>query len=288
MKVRLPLCNNRHTTVFSCYAPTLDSSAEESDSFYERLDTEIQHTAVSDKIIILGDFNARVGSDCMAWENVIGRHGMGNMNMNGHRLLTLCAQNSLFITNTAYQLKDIHKGTWTHPRSKHVHMIDYCITRQRDRQDVCITRAMRGADCWTDHYLLRSKLSLRLRPPTRKRPAMKRLNCTALESPATKNKFQDSITIRLEGTLAPGVEEGWKNLSTEAATVAEEELGRAPRKNKDWFDANLQDIREVVDAKNSALAVSLSSPSSIFLKNKYKDARAHAQRTLRKWRTIEG
>ena len=124
MKVRLPLCNNRYATIFSCYAPTLDTSAEESDCFYERLDNELRQVTVTDKIIMLGDFNARVGNNHMAWENVIGRHGMGNMNMNGHRLLALCAQNELFVTNTAFQLKDIYKGTWTHPRSKHVHMID--------------------------------------------------------------------------------------------------------------------------------------------------------------------
>ena len=117
MKARVPLSNSRFATIFSCYAPTLDASTEDSDMFYARLDHEIRQTPQSDKVIILGDFNARVGNNYMAWQGVLGRHGIGNMNMNGHRLLTLCAQNDLFITNTGFQLKDAHKGTWTHPRS---------------------------------------------------------------------------------------------------------------------------------------------------------------------------
>ena len=281
MKLRLPLSNNRFATILSCYAPTLDASADVSDVFYERLDSEIRQTPQSDKIIVLGDFNARVGNNHMAWENVLGRHGIGNMNMNGHRLLTLCAQNELFITNTAFQLKDAHKGTWTHPRSKHAHMIDYCLTRQRDRQDVLITRAMRGADCWTDHYLLRSKLSLRVRPPIRKKPANKKLDCAALGEEETVRSFQETISARLGSALTPGIEEGWKELATATTAAAEEVLGRAPRKNQDWFDANQQGIRQVIDAKNKALAASLSNPSSTYLRNKYKEARANSQRTLR-------
>jgi len=185
MKLRLPLTNNRYITLFSCYAPTLQSD-EVKDSFYSCLDEEIRHVRSSDKILILGDFNARVGRNPLSWPNVMGSHGLGNMNPNGHRLLTLCAQNELFITNTAFQVKVIHKGTWTHPRSKHCHMIDYCITRQRDRQDVTITRAMRGAECRTDHYLLRSRLALRIRPPIKKRAAMKKLNCASLGSEAVR------------------------------------------------------------------------------------------------------
>ena len=281
IKVRLPLSNGRFATIFSCYAPTLAASAEDSDIFYERLDSEIQQTPRSDKVILLGDFNARVGNDHMAWEKVLGSHGLGKVNMNGHRLLTLCARNQLFITNTGFQLKEAHKGTWTHPRSKHAHMIDYCIVRQRDRQDVLITRAMRGADCWTDHYMLRSKLSLRVRPPTRKRPAKKKLNCPALASRETERMLQETVSARLGDSLTPGIEEGWKSLSSAVASSAEEVLGRAPRKNQDWFDANQQEIQGIVDTKNKALAASLSNPSSVHLRNKYKEARANCQRALR-------
>ena len=153
MKFRIPLTSHRYATIFSVYAPTLMAESEDKDQFYEQLDQELNRVPSTDKLLLMGDFNARVGTDHMAWSGVIGRHGCGNMNDNGHRLLSLCSQNQLFITNTGFTLKPIHKGTWVHPRSKHAHMLDYVITRQQDLKDVLITRVMRGAECWTDHFL---------------------------------------------------------------------------------------------------------------------------------------
>ena len=90
---------------------------------------------------------------------------------NAQLLLTLFAEQGFTFTNTLFQLPDICKCTWMHPRSKHWHLIDYVITRRCDIQDVRITRAMRGADCWTDHLLLRSKLSFSIASRHRRQKA---------------------------------------------------------------------------------------------------------------------
>ena len=60
--------------------------------------------------------------------------------------------------------KNKYKGTWQHPRSRHWHMIDYVIVRWRDLQDLYHVRAMRDAECWTDHRLVRAKMELTIRP----------------------------------------------------------------------------------------------------------------------------
>ena len=164
------------------------------------------------------------------------------MNDNGHRLLSLCAQNELFITNTGFMLKLIYKGTWTHPRSKHVHMLDYVITRKRDRQDVLITRVMRGAECWTDHYLVRSKFSLRIRPPTRRKPAKRKLNCVSLCESEKRNNLGTVISEKLAQPIPTGVEQGWDFFSKNVMETAVEELGYSTKRNKDWFDANADGI----------------------------------------------
>ena len=87
-----------------------------------------------------------------------------------------------------------------HPRSKHWHLIDYILVRQEDRRDVRVTRSMCGADCWTDHRLVVSKLNLSVQPP--KRPqgpkAPKKLDVSKLRNEATLGVLQSKLSEKLE------------------------------------------------------------------------------------------
>ena len=53
-------------TVLSAYEPTLDAEELDKDQFYDSLDMALQMIPRNDMIILLGDFNARVGTDHMA------------------------------------------------------------------------------------------------------------------------------------------------------------------------------------------------------------------------------
>ena len=70
----------------------------------------------------------------LVWSKVIGQHGVGKMNHNGLRLLSLCAEHQLVITNTIFQMKNRLKTTWQHPPSKHWHLLDYVILRQGQKR----------------------------------------------------------------------------------------------------------------------------------------------------------
>ena len=63
MKFRLPLSGNKHATIVSAYAPTMTNPDEVKDKFYDDLDNSISATPRADKLILLGDFHARVGTD---------------------------------------------------------------------------------------------------------------------------------------------------------------------------------------------------------------------------------
>ncbi|XP_047497803.1 craniofacial development protein 2-like [Penaeus chinensis] len=152
MSLQLPLENKKSVTLISAYTPTMTNPEDIKDKFYEELDVLIAAVPQSEKLFILGDFNARVGPDHQTWEGIIGRHGTGKCNSNGLLLHKLCATHDLTLTNTLFRLPTRNKTTWMHPRFRHVHLIDYVITRKRDVQDVRVTRAMCGADCWTDHH----------------------------------------------------------------------------------------------------------------------------------------
>ena len=103
--------------LFSVYALTLQAEPTEKDKVYSELCSLLQNTPADDKLLILGDFNARVGQDAVTWKGILGRHDIENSNDNGCLLLEFCMEQQLVITNTIFQQKDSLTTTWIHPWS---------------------------------------------------------------------------------------------------------------------------------------------------------------------------
>ena len=75
----------------SVYAPTLLADISVKEQFYGELEQLLRHVSPSDKLLVLGDFNARVGREHQLWPSVMGKHSHGVTNTNGDMLLQLCA-----------------------------------------------------------------------------------------------------------------------------------------------------------------------------------------------------
>ena len=122
-------------TIFAVYAPANPSSGTQeasapSDSFYDQLQVAVASVPDRDMIIVMGDFNAHVGSNFDQWGSVIGPHGPSELNENGEHLLDFCACNNLIVTNTWFQHKPVHQLTWYHNgnRSLGGHLLDYVLS----------------------------------------------------------------------------------------------------------------------------------------------------------------
>jgi len=288
MVMRLPLKGNTQLTLISAYAPTMSYSQEQKEEFYEKLAHLVHTVPKHDKMLLMGDFNARVGSDSQAWPGVLGPHGVGRENSNGQMLLTFCSEHGLTVTNTLYQLQDIHKVTWMHPRSKRWHQIDFIITRQHDIRDVRITRAMRGADCWTDHTLLRSKLtfstaSARHTHMRRKDRIKKKLDVSKLSHPETKELLSRNLREQIEKLPAESnPEKAWGNFRRVMYDTSERILGHTKRKHQDWFDNNNEEITSLLKKKQEAFTQWLNEKNSIAKHDHLKHLRSKVQVELRK------
>ena len=104
-----------YMTIVSVYAPTFRSSAEEKERFYSDLQLTLDEVSQQDLLMLVGDFNARVGSEGPegnrdVWSGVRGPHGVGEMNEAGRDLLSFCALNELAIMNTCFEKKRIHSS----------------------------------------------------------------------------------------------------------------------------------------------------------------------------------
>ncbi|BHF84712.1 hypothetical protein SprV_0902786300 [Sparganum proliferum] len=265
MSLRLHLLGGKFATIISAYAPTMISPDAARDKFYEDLHALLATVSKADKLVVLGDFNARVGTDHTAWRGVLGPHGLRGSKDNGLLLLRTYAEHRLILTNTIFCLQEREKATWRHPRSRLWHLLDYVLARRRDQRDVLVTKAIAGADGWTDHRLVISKMRIHLQPrrrPQGKRPPGK-LNIALLSLPAHHLHFSNELAQRLDNLPIAAaaeavdvaaenasVENRWCQLRDTIQSTSLAVLGRARRQHQDRYDDNDAAISNLLTEKN--------------------------------------
>ena len=92
-------------TFIQVYNPTADSSGDEINSFYNDLQTTLNSIPKKDYVIIVGDFNAKIGTYQPLWKDTMGKFGIDNINECDERLLQFCIANELFVANTVFPHK---------------------------------------------------------------------------------------------------------------------------------------------------------------------------------------
>ena len=146
-------------TVIQIYAPTSNSEEAEVDWFYEGLQDLLELTPKKDVLFIIGDWNAKVGSQ--ETPGVTGKFGLEIRNEAGQRLIQFCQENALVIANTLFQQHKRRFHTWTSPYGQHRNQIDYILCSQRWRSSIQSAKTRPGADCGSDHELLITKFRLK-------------------------------------------------------------------------------------------------------------------------------
>ena len=104
-------------TVIQVYAPTSNAKEAEVERFYEDLQDLLELTPKKDVLFIIGDWNAKVGSQEIPGET--GKFGLGVQNEAGQRLTEFCQEDTLVIANNLFQQHKRRLYTWTSPDGRY-------------------------------------------------------------------------------------------------------------------------------------------------------------------------
>ena len=118
--------------------------------------------AQKDVLFIIGDWNAKVGSQEIS--GVTGKFDLGVQNEAEQSLTEFCQENTLVIANTHFQQHKRRLYTSTSPDGQHRNQIDYILcSSQRWRSFIQSAKTRLGADCGSDHELLIAKFRLKFK-----------------------------------------------------------------------------------------------------------------------------
>ena len=271
-----------YANIICIYAPTLSSSPEIKDAFYDQLENKIKAIPATEELYLLGDFNARVGADQDAWPRCLGHFGIGKQNENGQRLLEMCAYYDLCITNTFFATKPQHRTSWRHPRSNHWHQLDLVVSRRSNLNNVLVTRSYHSADCDTDHSLVASKIRIRPKKIHHSKQKKKpKINTAKVRIPALRERFVKAVDEALKDCPNDSTTSKWNHIRNAVYDSSFEVFGKKERENDDWFEAGLNEMEPAIEEKRAALLERHRNPSKK-AKAALKAAQGNAQRIARK------
>ena len=289
MSIRL-LEGNQYRTYIQIYAPCNDSYPEEErQEFFETLSDHINKIKNNDEVIIMGDFNGRVGPTRAPWRDYLGPHSDHDTpcNSNGEKLLSLCAEFNLCITNTLFQHRKSHIKTWYKWNDLSVSsQIDFILASKKMRSIILDARAIANHIIDTDHKLVVLILRNKDQHKTikRKTKTQKIIQRRKLSDTSVKEKICKAMSKKFEELPAEveRIDREWltfKNalMDTLKKECGTKELGKTKRKGTIWWN---DAVKEATKQKKLLYKKWAKTKDEGDLIN-YKEARKAAKRLIK-------
>ena len=246
--------NNIQINLISAYAPTLDTTLktpDETENFYNDLDSVIKLTSSRDTLIIGGDFNAKVkpnnniASD--TYTKNIGKFSKGYINHNGQYLLEFAKRHNLKLTNTFFKHKPCHITTWECPKRINAHMdsrssttrrnpyrnqIDYLIVRNCKNLKINDSRSYGGMRTKSDHKPVIADINIKWKYMKHQKP-LRKINFELFHEQNNINNYNATVSRYLENQ--PEIksnQDRWTNVINITKQAAIETLGYTCKKEK--------------------------------------------------------
>jgi len=177
-------------------------------------------------------------------------------------------------------------GTWKIPGSMEVNQIDHVLVSARHASSIIDIRKSRGANCDSDHYLVKAKVRERISRGWKHRAGCgrRKWNSELITSPEGKMRYQASLEKKLEGTKiieweSLDMNKMWNDVKEMIIAAGEEVMGTTTiqKRNVEWFD---EECREKIAKKNEARRMLQKETRGSY--EKYKELQKEVKKVCRK------
>lgn len=191
--------------ILQLYAPTQDYSDEDLEQFYEEISQVLKQVKSTDVLIVMGDLNAKVGSDKN--NKIVGQYGLGRKNERGDRLIQFCTENKLVIANTFYQHPRRKLYTWKSPGDVNRNQIDFIMITERFKNSIKQVKTYPSADIGSDHNPVVATINIKLKKCDKNARRQPKIDYSALKKPDIKQKYAVAVQNKYDALLAETVEQ---------------------------------------------------------------------------------
>ena len=257
---------------------------KDKDELYSRLLTIIQDHPERNIIIVIEDFNTKIGNDGGGYEEIISLQGLGEMNDNRKRFSGLCATSNLVKGGSVFQHRRIHKATRISSDLQTENQINHMCIGKRFRRTLQDVGVKRGADLASDLHLLAARLMLKLKRNCTGR-TNQRLGYHTLLLNDTNKREEFSITLSNKFQVLQKLMEEetfdvkWQRVKGVVTSICNEVLGPRNPNHKGWIST--ETLNKTEERKVKKAAVNNRRTRTTKAQEEYKGVNWSVERSLK-------
>ncbi|KAI5621014.1 separin isoform X1 [Silurus asotus] len=217
--------------VISAYAPQVDCEMKEKKRFWSELDEVVEGVPRNERLVIGADFNGHVGEGNRGDEEVMGRYGLKERNVEGQMVVDFAKRMEMAVVNTYFKKKEDHRVTYK--SGGRCTQVDYMLCRRCNLKEIGDCKVLAGDTVDGQHRLVVCRMVLEVKKKRRSVQTERRIRWWKLKEEDCSVRFSEEFRQELGGG-----EEVLDDCGTTAGVMRE----TATKEDKEtWWNEEVQE-----------------------------------------------
>ncbi|KAI5628469.1 receptor tyrosine-protein kinase erbB-3 precursor [Silurus asotus] len=228
--------------VISAYAPQVGCEMEEKERFWSELDEVVDGVPRKERLVIGADFNGHVGEGNRGDEEVMGRYGFKERNVEGQMVVDFAKRMEMAVVNTYFKKKEDHRVTYK--SGGRCTQVDYVLCRRCNLKEIGDCKVLAGDSVARQHRMVVCRMVLEVKKKRRRVRTERRIRWWKLKEEECSVRFREEVRERLSGVKE--VLDDWATTAGVMREAARKVLGVTSGNRKEdketwWWNEEVQE-----------------------------------------------
>ncbi|KAK3561454.1 hypothetical protein QTP86_002818 [Hemibagrus guttatus] len=227
--------------VVSGYAPQVGCELEEKEGFWSELDEVMESIPTGERVVIGADFNGHVGEGNTGDEEVMGKFGVKERNLEGQMVVDFAKRMDMAVVNTYFQKREEHRVTYKSGGRRT--QVDYILCRRGNLKEISDCKVVVGESVARQHRMVLCRMTLMV-CKTKRSKIEKKTKWWKLKKEECCEEFRQKLRQALGGRVV--LPDDWETTAEVIRETGRKVLGVSSGRRKEdketwWWNEEVQD-----------------------------------------------
>ncbi|KAK3558621.1 hypothetical protein QTP86_022047 [Hemibagrus guttatus] len=229
--------------VVSGYAPQVGCELEEKERFWSELDEVMESIPTGERVVIGADFNGHVGEGNTGDEEVMGKFGVKERNLEGQMVVDFAKRMDMAVVNTYFQKREEHRVTYKSGGRRT--QVDYILCRRGNLKEISDCKVVVGESVARQHRMVVCRMTLMVCKKKRSKIEIeKKTKWWKLKKEECCEEFRQKLRQALGGQVV--LPDDWETTAEVIRETGRKVLGVSSGRRKEdketwWWNEEVQD-----------------------------------------------